>query len=360
MLISIIPPAYNFAISRYAIRNFSTESLQIFQPRMSIILPMRDEEKNVIRKLNEIISMDYPMELISILVIDSASSDRTGQLAGDFFQSKEVKCDWQIHRIEEPGKSLAVNFAIDLVDSDFFVISDADAFCRSNVFGLLANSFSDPSVGAVCGRQITTTESSDFEYRSRYNVIRLAESIRDSTPIFEGSIAAFRMVAINGCRINEGINADDSQLALISKSNGFRSIVNPSIEFWEDSVSIKRDRLVRRAQGLSRVLFRYRGLCKERGAFARIMRMNLYFYLFFPWIIFISTSLAIFLPLFYHDLHFVGEKAPENLPLVSLIVLFSFSNSTIRSLYYGVFVLMESHIRLLMGNRLHVWETNRQ
>ena len=102
-----------------------------YRPRISIVLPMRNE-KNIVRKLNEMISMDYPSELVSLIVIDSTSSDNTGQVGRDYLESMEPKLSWQIHRIEKPGKSLAVNFAINLIDSEIFIISDADSHCRSD------------------------------------------------------------------------------------------------------------------------------------------------------------------------------------------------------------------------------------
>ena len=94
-------------------------------------------------------------------------------------------------------------------------------------------------IGAVCGiKYLRIIRFSLQEYF--HNVIKLAESIRDSTPIFEGSIAAFGMDAIKDKRIDEDVNADDSQLALLSKLDGFRSIVDPQVEFWEDSISVNR------------------------------------------------------------------------------------------------------------------------
>ena len=320
---------------------------------------MRNEEKNIVRKLNEMISMDYPSELVSLIVIDSASSDNTGQVGRDYLESMEPKLSWQMHRIEKPGKSLAVNFALNLIDSEIFIISDADSHCRSDTLSRLANSFSDPMIGAVCGIKVTSPESSDFPYRSRYNVIRLAESIRDSTPIFEGSIAAFRMDAIKDKRIDEDVNADDSQLALLSKLNGFRSIVNPQVEFWEDPISINRKRLVRRAQGLSRILFRHRKMCFGNGEFAKIMRMNLYFYLLFPWIISIFTPLAVFSGLIWRGASIVEYGYGASILLLSAVITTFLYFRSIRSLYIGASIIIESHLKLVFGNRLHIWDTNR-
>ena len=49
---------------------------------------MRDESSNVERKLEEIISMDYPNENLSLLVVDTGSIDGTKEIATKFLESK--------------------------------------------------------------------------------------------------------------------------------------------------------------------------------------------------------------------------------------------------------------------------------
>ena len=233
-------------------------------PSLTIFLPVRNESLLIKQKIDEILSMDLDYSKVSILVIDSCSDDDTKGIAERHLINHEREIPWRVLEVNTPGKSFAVNFALDNIESEFFVMLDADAILEKDAINKILRWFTVSDVGAVCGKISTKSMSNGEEYRRRYNVIRIGESALDSTPIFEGSICAFRRSAIGESRIISTINADDSQLSMIVRRNGFRSIMDPQVNFIEeDSVnglSSRIRRSTRRAQGISRSLWANRNL----------------------------------------------------------------------------------------------------
>jgi cellulose synthase/poly-beta-1,6-N-acetylglucosamine synthase-like glycosyltransferase len=52
-----------------------------YKPKVSVIVPTYNEAKFIEKKLEDIARQNYPKELLEIIVIDSASTDGTAELA---------------------------------------------------------------------------------------------------------------------------------------------------------------------------------------------------------------------------------------------------------------------------------------
>ena len=259
---------------------------------ITILLPIRNESKMIESKLQEVIELEYPDNLKKILVVDSGSIDNSGKIAEEFLKNKAIGIDWKVEMLDKPGKTIAINYALGIIETEIFVMMDTDASVTRDSLTKLVSWFEDPSVGGVCG-SISLDSENEKEYRKSFNAIRVWESFIDSTPIFEGSLCAFRTFSLGPNSLDSSINADDSQMAIIIRRKGLRAIMDPGINFTEPLDYEKPlIRKIRRAQGLSRVLWRNRDLCSGRGDFSRIYRGQFFFHLFFPWLL-ISSLLMI-------------------------------------------------------------------
>ena len=351
MALSLSIPSFHYAVTRKHARPISRSELPSFRPKITLLLPMRNESSNVGRKISEALSFEYPEEKLKIIVVDSGSEDHTASLASELLADRG-----QVISLARPGKSFAINSFLDIVDTDFFVMMDADAICPEDTLINLIEWFADSRIGAVCGQQLDEFSEQD-PYRRRYNILRAGESAIDSTPIFEGSICCFRTEAIGGNRINPYINADDSQLAMITRSSGFRSIMDPMINFSEQS-PISRKRKIRRSQGLSRALLSRRDLILGTGSYGAFMFSSIFFYVLMPWLILASLSFFIIAGLiFIEDYSF--SILSLNPILVILLISILISSNFCRSFISGWGILLESHLRILFGNNLAVWNPER-
>ncbi len=68
-----------FGLNRLKIRKAGPQHTFV-----SVIIPARNEEKNISKCLRALIGQSYPKELFEILVVDDLSSDLTGQIVRDF------------------------------------------------------------------------------------------------------------------------------------------------------------------------------------------------------------------------------------------------------------------------------------
>jgi len=187
------------------------------------------------------------------------------------------------------GKSPAINRAMqELSESDdVFVMTDAEATLGDGALRRIGRWMKDPSIGAVCGTLDDTAD--DTTYRGWYRWFRAGESRADSTPIFEGSIAAYRASALHP--VEPSANADDSQLAVLVRNEGLRAISDESIQFSEAPITDAReshDRSVRRGQGLSRHFWRQRSQWFRNGRWGTILGLNGLQHSVSPWFVLIG------------------------------------------------------------------------
>ena len=301
-------------------KNLSKQPMKIppepeIWPSLTIVLPVRNEEIVLKKKLENLEFLEYPFDKIQLIVIDSNSSDSTLEVLEEWDSSRKSKFTLSTIIMEEHlGKSAAINRVLEEnFESDAMVITDADALLAPNSLKRIGRWLSEEKIGAVCGsQQIIETKSTEHflnekSYRSFYHDLRIGESTQSSTPIFEGSLAAYRNCLLRGKQIDPTYNADDSQLAMLINRAGGRSIMDRELQFFESlpsSIKSAKMRRIRRASGLVHLFTRNR-TNEFDSKFSTIFRNEAWAHLFMPFLvcfsvfsmichIFYSTYLVIF------------------------------------------------------------------
>jgi len=125
LLILLIPYLHLFLkISRNLskIRPYSVHGLpSVFA---SVIIPCRDEEKNISSVLNDISAQDYPPELYELIIVDDNSLDTTFSVASGFRGIRNLR----VYKNRGSGKKQAIRTGVALSTGDLVITSDAD--CR--------------------------------------------------------------------------------------------------------------------------------------------------------------------------------------------------------------------------------------
>ena len=95
-------------------------------PRVSLIVPVRNEERYVERCLARLLSQDYPADLLEILVVDSRSEDRTREIVRGV-QGGRAPMPPVIRLIDDPGRerTTALNAGIRSAAGDVIMRVDA-------------------------------------------------------------------------------------------------------------------------------------------------------------------------------------------------------------------------------------------
>ncbi len=95
-------------------------SSQIY-PLLSIIVPVRNEEKHIECCLGAIINQVYPLKLMEVLVVDGESDDGTREIITELMQSHSI-----IHLINNPSRIVptGINLALSLASGEIIIRVD--------------------------------------------------------------------------------------------------------------------------------------------------------------------------------------------------------------------------------------------
>jgi len=121
-----------------------------FEPSVTIIITAYNEERSLTAKLQNTLALDYPRELIEIIVASDCSTDKTDEIAQTFV-AHGVKLHRQSQRL---GKTAAQNAAVEKARGEIIVFSDATSLYQPDVLRKMMPSFADATVGCVAGRLI--------------------------------------------------------------------------------------------------------------------------------------------------------------------------------------------------------------
>ncbi|QSW99700.1 glycosyltransferase [Haloterrigena alkaliphila] len=265
------------------------------EPSVSIVLPTYNESGIVESKLEELVELDYPMEKVEIVVVDS-SDDGTADLVETFFAGRSEPKLTLIREDERRGLATALNEAYAAAANEVVVKTDCDSRIASDAVRRAVANLADPAVAAVTGRNAEVLGGSDVEqnYRDIQTMIQILESHIDSTLIFHGPFSAFERDQI--VPIDEDSIADDTELALKIRRNGGRVVFDPEIHYKEAAHSDfgkRREQKDRRAMGLLRLLWRQRDALGSHGAYGRVvLPFNWWFMVVSPWLVGAGVALA--------------------------------------------------------------------
>ncbi|MEY4876949.1 MAG: hypothetical protein RL708_2098 [Bacteroidota bacterium] len=108
-----------------------------FSTKVSIIIPARNEEKNIEHLLQDIIEQNFLSDLIEIILVDDHSEDETYQVADRFLQ-QQTKIKFQLLKLSDAGKieqaykKKAIDFAMQKTTGKLIITTDADCRLHKN------------------------------------------------------------------------------------------------------------------------------------------------------------------------------------------------------------------------------------
>ncbi|HEX8752337.1 MAG TPA: glycosyltransferase [Solirubrobacterales bacterium] len=115
------------------------------RPAVSLIIPAYDEEEVIAGKVANALALDYPRELLEVIVASDGSGDATAERA------REAGADLVLE-LPPGGKVAALNAAAERARGEILAFSDANCTWAPEALGRLVEPFADRSVGYVCGQ----------------------------------------------------------------------------------------------------------------------------------------------------------------------------------------------------------------
>jgi cellulose synthase/poly-beta-1,6-N-acetylglucosamine synthase-like glycosyltransferase len=226
-------PALLHLLSRWFPQKTTLEDAAL--PSVSLIISAYNESAVIVEKLENAFALDYPRDLVEILVISDCSDDGTDELVSQR-ASQGVRLVRQTERL---GKSAGLNLGIPKSSGDILVFSDANAIYQAGAIRQLVRHFADPQVGYVVGNakyvehpgQAPSAESEGLYWKLE-TWLKEKESRFGSVVGGDGAIYAIRRGLFSPLRPTD-INDLLNPLQIIA--SGYRGVYEPSAICHEEA-----------------------------------------------------------------------------------------------------------------------------
>ncbi len=127
-------------------RQFGTTSASTGTfPRLSLIVTAHNEEARIREKLDNSLELDYPKDLLEIIVASDCSTDQTDAIV-ESYADRGVRL---VRADQRKGKEYAQLCAIREAQGDILVFSDVATRIPREALTKLVSYFADPKVGAL-------------------------------------------------------------------------------------------------------------------------------------------------------------------------------------------------------------------
>lgn len=127
-------------------------------PKVTVLVPAYNEATVLGAKIRNCLNLNYPRDLMDVLVITDGSDDGSPDIVRAFPQVR------LIHSAERLGKAAAINKAMLTIESPIVLLTDANSVVNPEAVRSLVTHYSDKHIGAVSGeKRVMVNESSGVE-----------------------------------------------------------------------------------------------------------------------------------------------------------------------------------------------------
>ena len=239
---------------------------------VTIVLPVRNGEQFIRRKLESLLALEYPAELVEVIVVSDGSTDHTDAIVREFDGSNV-----RLIVIPPSGKAVALNTAMENARGEILFFTDVRQPIEKQSLASLIACFADPQVGAACGELIildgeTNEEASVGLYWKYEKWLRKQLTALDSLLVVTGCIFAMRRELT--VSLPADTLGDDIYLPQAAFLRGYRVVFEPGARAYDYPTSM--DVEFRRKVRTLAAMYQYLGRC-YMSALGRQNRMKFHF-----------------------------------------------------------------------------------
>ena len=266
---------------------------------VTIYLSAYNEEGVIKKRLHNLIELDYPRELVEILIISDGSTDRTVDEVSEFIQSNP-SADIKLFAFEDnQGPARAQNLAAQRARHDILISTGAHTVFSKDLLKEIIKDFRRPEVGVVGGRVEYISKGSPIgssyrTYRGLERNIRILETALNICVKTDGACTAYRK------KIWEHINPYedvDQVIPLVARKKGYLTVHNDRAVTYDMANLTRKQEIHSRARMTRKALF---SIC-ARWHLGDIMKYPL-----FSFALFSHKVLRFFSPLYILIAIFTG------------------------------------------------------
>ncbi|MEO8595279.1 MAG: glycosyltransferase family 2 protein [Candidatus Solibacter sp.] len=264
---------------------------------VSIVLPVHNGERWIAAKLESIRDLDYPPELVELLLVCDGCTDRTAEIGRAFTGIPKLT----VIDLPRGGKAKALNAALLRATGEILFFTDVRQHLDRASLANLVSCFADAQVGVASGELVIRDAASREEasvglYWKYEKWIRKQLSRLDSVPGATGCIYAMRRSLASP--MPEDTLNDDMYLPLGAFFRGYRVILDETALAYDYPTALGSEfrRKVRTLAGVYQIVKWYPALLGPRN------RIWLHFFshklarLLMPWAMLAAAFSAFALP----------------------------------------------------------------
>ncbi len=203
-------------------------------PNVSIVVAAHQEAEVIQQKLDNFLELDYPADLLDMVVVSDGSTDGTDEIIQNFACSRI-----QFFR-QEPrqGKASALAIAFGHTQSEILVLTDANVLFQPDAIHKLVRHFADPEVGAVTGVVTLVDDKAGYAesegaYYRYERFLQEKESTYHSVVGVDGALYAARRELMKAPHPDTIL--DDFVISMELASQGHRILYDPEAHALEEA-----------------------------------------------------------------------------------------------------------------------------
>lgn len=352
---------------------------QGYRLKVSILVPVYNEENGIGDTIDSILNSDYPKDKLELVVIDDKSKDKSLEA----INKKRLECDFKVVALDKNmGKRHAMAAGLKQCTGEILVCVDSDTIIKPDAIKLLVQPFIDEGVYCVCGNAAVVNESNPetdtllarFQkvwYADSFRIRKGVESLFGMVICCSGVLSAYRREKFEKV-VDEWLNekflgrevisGDDRQMTNLMLRMGGKSVFQSTALAYTIAPHKLKKFIVQQVRwgrsGFRGMLFASKFFYKKNLMQKIIFYTTMFVTFFSPISLFVNTvGLALVNRYELIFIYFIGLLLVSTLTALSdklLVDYFSFKDIGYRVAFFAVsilltFVYMYSWITLWKG-----------
>jgi cellulose synthase/poly-beta-1,6-N-acetylglucosamine synthase-like glycosyltransferase len=232
----LIYPVVAWLLGRLANRRVDKDPA--FLPRVTVVIAAFNEARHIEATVRNKLELDYPRELLQLLVVSDGSTDGTDEIvAGIAADDDRLRL---LRQTPRQGKTVGLNWAASEAVGEILVFSDANSMYRLDALRMLVRNFADRDVGYVTGQMLYTNTDGSLvgdgctAYMRYENALRAVETRLGSIVGVDGAIDGVRRSLYRAMRPDQ---LPDFVLPLDVAEQGYRVVYEANAIVTEEALS---------------------------------------------------------------------------------------------------------------------------
>ena len=220
-------------------------------PSVSLVVSAHDEEAVIRRRVENALALDYPSDLLEVVVASDGSTDGTDAIVEEL-----AAADGRVRLLRCPreGKVAAQHRSVRETTSDVLAFTDANSAWKPDALRSLVSNLADDEVGYVCGQlRLESPDGANMEgvYWRYETWVREQESACSSITAGNGAIYAVKREAYVEDDPKFG---HDFGFPYLMEQAGRRAVYEPAAVAVEKPAAEPEDEYGRKVRTISRAL----------------------------------------------------------------------------------------------------------